>query len=103
MDARAPPTRMSALRKNMSSNTKNIESLQHEKRVFPPPKAFAEQAHIKSMDELEALRAEANAEPEKFWARFAESELHWFKKWDTVLKWQPPDAQWFVGGTINIS
>ena len=37
-----------------------------------------------------------------FWARMAE-ELHWFKKWDTVLKWQPPHAEWFVGGKINIS
>ena len=30
-------------------------------------------------------------------------ELHWFKKWDTVLKWKPPHAEWFVGGKINIS
>ena len=87
----------------MSSVTTNIESLQHEGRIFPPPKAFAEQAHIKSMAELEALRAEASADPEKFWARFAESELHWFRKWDTVLKWEPPHAEWFVGGRINIS
>jgi acetyl-CoA synthetase len=87
----------------MSSVTTNIESLQHEARVFPPPTAFAEHAHIKSMAELEALRAEASADPEKFWARFAEGELHWFRKWDTVLKWEPPHAEWFVGGKINIS
>jgi acetyl-CoA synthetase len=87
----------------MSSVTTNIESLQHEARVFPPSKAFAEQAHIKSMGELEALRAEASADPEKFWARFAEGELHWFRKWDTVLKWAPPHAEWFAGGKINIS
>ncbi len=32
------------------------------------------------------------------------SELHWFKKWDTVLDWSnPPFAKWFVGGKINIS
>ena len=55
------------------------------------------------MDELEALRAEASADPEMFWARMAESELHWFRKWDTVLKWEPPHAQWFVGGKLNIS
>ena len=30
-------------------------------------------------------------------------ELHWFKKWDTVLNWQPPHAEWFVGGKINVS
>ncbi|MFN2578892.1 MAG: acetate--CoA ligase [Pyrinomonadaceae bacterium] len=86
----------------MSSAT-NIESLQQEGRVFNPPSEFAEQAHIKSMAELEALRAEGKADPEKFWARFAESELHWFRKWDQVLHWEPPHAQWFVGGRINIS
>lgn len=86
----------------MSSTTTNIESLQHEDRVFPPPPGFSQHAHIKSMAELEKLRAEASADPEAFWARMAE-ELHWFKKWDTVLNWQPPHAEWFVGGKINIS
>ena len=84
------------------STTTNIESLQQEDRVFPPPPEFSENAHVKSMAELERLRAEASADPEAFWARMAE-ELHWFKKWDTVLKWQPPHAQWFVGGRINVS
>ena len=72
----------------MSTSSTNIESLQTEDRVFPPPPAFSEQAHIKSAEDLESLRAEATAEPEAFWARMAE-ELHWFKKWDTVLNWQP--------------
>ena len=87
----------------MSSVTTNIESLQTEERVFHPPKEFAAQAHIRSMEELEQLRAEASADPEEFWARFADSELHWFKKWDSVLKWEPPHAEWFGGGKINIS
>jgi acetyl-CoA synthetase len=50
---------------------------------------------------LEALRREASDAPEAFWARMAEGELHWFKKWDAVLKWEPPHAEWFVGGKIN--
>jgi acetyl-CoA synthetase len=84
------------------STIKNIESLQQEDRVFPPSPEFSEKAHIKSMAELERLRAEATEDPESFWARMAE-ELHWFKKWDTVLKWQPPHAEWFGGGRINVS
>ena len=75
----------------------------HEERVFPPPKSFSEHAHIKSMEELERLRSEADKDPEAFWGRYAEQELHWFKKWDSVLKWVPPHAEWFVGGKINIS
>jgi len=86
----------------MSPTSTNIESLQHEDRVFPPPPAFAEKAHIKSLEDLNRLRAEASADPEAFWARMA-GELHWFKRWDTVLNWQPPHAEWFVGGKINVS
>lgn len=86
----------------MSSATTNIESLQQEHRLFPSPSGFSEHANIKSMEELERLRAEASADPESFWARMAE-ELHWFKKWDKVLNWKPPHAEWFVGGRINIS
>jgi len=74
----------------------------HEERIFPPPPEFSENAHIKSAAELESLRAEADADPEAFWARMAE-ELHWFKKWDAVLKWEPPHAEWFGGGKINLS
>lgn len=86
----------------MSTVTQNIESVLHEERVFPPPESFSKQAHIKSWEELEKMRSEALADPEAFWARMAE-ELHWFKKWDTVLKWDPPHAEWFGGGKINIS
>jgi acetyl-CoA synthetase len=86
----------------VSTVTTNIESVLQEKRIFPPPPEFSAKAHIKSEAELESLRAEAHADPEAFWARMAE-ELHWFKKWDTVLKWDPPHAEWFGGGKINIS
>ena len=83
-------------------STTNIESFQQEERIFPPPPSFAEQSHIKSLADLESLRAEASADPEGFWARMAE-ELHWFRKWDKVLEWKPPHAEWFLGGKINLS
>ena len=28
--------------------------------------------------------------------------MHWFAPWTKVLDWQPPVAQWFVGGKINL-
>jgi len=87
----------------VSTSTTNIDSVLHEKRVFQPPDSFSESAHIKSMEQLERLRAEASANPEEFWQRYAEEELHWFKKWDSVLKWEPPHAEWFGGGKINIA
>lgn len=86
----------------MSTVTTNIETLSHEERVFPPAASFSEKAHVKSLAELEELRREARERPDEFWSRMAE-ELHWYKKWDKVLQWDPPHAQWFVGGKLNIS
>jgi acetyl-CoA synthetase len=80
-----------------------IESILQEKRIFPPPAEFSQKAQIKSMEEYQELYEKAKADPQKFWADLAQTELDWFQKWDTVLDWQPPFAKWFVGGKINIS
>lgn len=79
-----------------------IESVLNEDRIFPPPADFAAHAHIKSFEEYEQIYAEAAADVPAFWAKQA-AELDWFKKWDTVLEWNPPHAKWFVGGKINIA
>ncbi|MGL5806185.1 MAG: acetate--CoA ligase [Xenococcaceae cyanobacterium] len=80
-----------------------IESILQEKRLFSPPGEFSLKAHITSLAQYQILYDRAKADPEKFWAELAEEELHWFKKWDRVLDWQPPFAKWFVNGKINIS
>jgi len=85
----------------MSQDT--IESILHEKRLFQPPAEFSQKAHIKSLEEYQALYDKAKADPQAFWAELAAQELHWFQNWDTVLDWQPPFAKWFVNGKINIS
>ncbi|HIK32183.1 MAG TPA: acetate--CoA ligase [Oscillatoriales cyanobacterium M59_W2019_021] len=85
----------------MSSST--IESILQEKRTFPPSPEFSQNAKISSMEAYQQLYDRAAADPESFWEELAETELHWFQKWDTVLDWQPPVAQWFVGGKLNIS
>ena len=80
-----------------------IESILQEKRLFPPPAEFSQQAHIKSLEEYQQLYDKAAADPQGFWAELAEKELDWFQTWDNVLDWQPPFAKWFVNGKINIS
>jgi acetyl-CoA synthetase len=80
----------------------NIDSTLNELRKFEPPPEFSKQAHIKTLNEYEHLYRESVDDPDKFWSRIA-SELHWFKKWDTVLEWNCPWAKWFVGGQINLS
>jgi acetyl-CoA synthetase len=80
----------------------NIDSTLDEQRSFAPSAEFSQRAQIKSLAEYEALYKESVEQPEEFWARAAE-ELHWFKKWDKVLEWNPPWAKWFCGGEINLS
>ena len=84
------------------SDSTSIESSQIESRVFPPPLEFAANAHVKSFDEYEAMYAEAAKDPAAFWAKQAE-QLHWFRKWDTILEWNEPFAKWFTGGKLNVS
>ena len=82
----------------MAENGGGIEALLQEDRTFPPPDAFREQANMADPKIYE----EAQRDPEGFWAKLAE-ELHWFKKWDKVLEWDPPYAKWFDGGKLNVS
>ena len=84
-----------------STTDPNLSSILHENRVFPPPAEFAAQAHVKSLEEYEALYRRSIQDPESFWAGIA-SELHWFTPWTKVLDWQPPSARWFVGGKTNL-
>ncbi|MEZ4367065.1 MAG: acetate--CoA ligase [Kofleriaceae bacterium] len=77
-----------------------IDSVLTEDRVFPPPPAFAAQAHVGSLAAYEAMAAQAEADPEGFWAEQA-GQLRWSRPWDRVLDWQSPDARWFDGGTLN--
>jgi acetyl-CoA synthetase len=74
------------------------DDLLREDRSFSPSAEFTARAHVRD----ESLYAEAERDPEAYWARFAR-ELEWSKPWDRVLDWQPPNAKWFVGGKINVS
>jgi acetyl-CoA synthetase len=78
-----------------------ITSILKEIRQFPPPAAFSAQARIKSLAESEQLWERAKKDPEGFWAEQAEA-LHWFRRWDKVLVWNEPHAQWFAGGKLNV-
>lgn len=80
----------------------DIDSTLREHRVFPPAPEFSAKAHVKSLEQYEAMYRESIEDPEKFWANAAQ-DLHWFKPWDKVLEWNLPWAKWFVGGKINLS
>ncbi|MDF1740496.1 MAG: acetate--CoA ligase [Verrucomicrobiales bacterium] len=81
----------------------NIESLQTENRVFAPSAEFSAKAHVKSLEEYDALHKRSVEDPDAWWSEQAEN-LFWQKKWDTVLDWSDaPFAKWFDGGKINAS
>src|SRR5438067_4680685 len=75
-----------------------IADLLREDRTFLANESFKQHALVRD----ESIYAEADRDPEAFWARFA-GELEWARKWDRVLDWQPPHAKWFVGGKLNAS
>ena len=74
----------------MSSPSKLYENIDRIKVTITPGKHF------------EQISNEALAEPDKFWATQARN-LIWFKEWRHVLDWNPPFAEWFVGGQLNAS
>ena len=80
-----------------------IDTVMQEERVFPPGEAFSSRARISSMEAYEKLWNDSKADPEKFWGKIAEDELHWFQPFQTVLEWNEPFARWFVGGQTNVS
>ena len=82
--------------------TIDIESKLRETRVFAPSAEFSSKAHIKSMEEYEAIWKRSIENPEEFWAEIA-SELHWFEQPKKILEWNEPFAKWFVGGKTNIT
>jgi acetyl-CoA synthetase len=66
---------------------------------FPPPEEFREHALLNDPEVYER----AERDPQGWWVEQAE-QLHWFRRWDTVLDdSNPPFYKWFEGGTINAS
>ena len=80
----------------------SIESTMHESRTFDPPESDGNEPwHCSSLEQYRALYRRSIDDPAGFWAEAA-GELHWFKPWDKVLSYSPPDARWFAGGTTNL-
>ncbi|MDE0624063.1 MAG: acetate--CoA ligase [Bryobacterales bacterium] len=72
--------------------------------LYHPSESFVDRANVKPGEPYEALIAKASADPEAFWSDLAESELHWFRKWDKVLdESEAPFYKWFTGATTNMS
>ena len=82
----------------MTEVQQHISALLSEERVFEPGPDFVARALVKDR----SIYERAEADYQGFWAEQAE-RLAWFRRWDTVMDWQPPWVKWFVGGTLNAS
>ncbi|OAJ62943.1 acetate--CoA ligase [Paraburkholderia ginsengiterrae] len=81
-----------------------IESVLHERRVFPPSAAAAAGASISGMDAYRTLAAEAERDYEGFWGRLARETLSWKTPFTKVLdESKAPFYTWFEDGQLNAS
>ncbi len=78
----------------MSTGEPSIETMFTEERSYPPSPEFA---------------AQANAKPdiydvpfEEFWEREGRERLTWFEPFTELYRWEPPFAQWYLGGKLNV-
>ena len=78
----------------------SISSLLQEHRIFNPSKKFSQNANIGSMESYASMRQIANLDPLTHWNEQA-NKIHWFSKWETILDWKYPHAQWFKEGYTN--
>ena len=75
-----------------------------ENRVFNPPKAFAKQAAISSMDQYHAMCKAFEKDFDGTWARLAKENLYWKKPFTKVLdESKAPFYKWFEDGLTNAS
>ncbi len=81
---------------------KTTVALLAEERVFRPLPQLVIDANLNPNDYEQAVK-KGRDDLEGFWEEAAE-ELHWFKKWDTVLnRSDAPFFKWFEGGKTNIA
>ena len=82
----------------MSKDAGTLDALLTEDRRFSPSEDFRTRAVVSDADIYER----ANTDRESYWVEWAE-QLDWFRRWDSVLEWQPPHVKWFVGGKLNVA
>jgi acetyl-CoA synthetase len=82
---------------------RDIQSVLQEDRIFPPSKAFVEQATLKAA-ELQSMYDKAAADYVGFWADLAVAEIDWQRPFTVPLDdSRAPNFRWFTDGQLNVS
>ena len=83
-------------------------NLMHEERKFLPPKSLSRKAHVKSLQEYEALYRRSIEDSDAFWLEQAKT-LQWFQEPTLACQytWDSPanviEHTWFKDGSLNVS
>jgi acetyl-CoA synthetase len=73
-------------------------------KLYAPPPALAESAHVAGMAAYQRLCAEAEADYEGYWSRLAREFVSWKKPFTVALNSSnAPFFKWFEDGTLNVS
>ncbi|MEA2055354.1 MAG: acetate--CoA ligase, partial [Candidatus Thermoplasmatota archaeon] len=74
-------------------------------RVFNPGTEVSSGAYIGNMARYKELYEESIRNPDEFWARMAEENVSWYKKWDKVQEFDFKEAniKWFEGAKLNVA
>ncbi len=84
-------------------SNQDIQSILHEEREFPPADSFVGNARIDAQ-RYQELCAQAEKDPQEFWANLAREHLHWHKPFKVVLdESDAPNYRWFSDGELNVS
>ena len=85
-----------------------MENTKGKDHVFAPARAFAERAHVGSMDAYRKLYERSVKDPEGFWGEIADG-FHWRRKWTKLRDFNfsrkrgPIAVEWFRGAETNLS
>ena len=79
------------------------------KEIYPVPENFRKKAYINSYDQYKKMWQESIDDPDAFWAKIAEEQVTWFKKWDKVADFNYGTSaddlyiRWFTNAKLNVS
>ncbi|MGH7912538.1 MAG: acetate--CoA ligase [Candidatus Dormibacteraceae bacterium] len=71
-----------------------IETMETEARRYPPSPEFAAQAN--------AGADLYQRDPDEFWRTEGAGRVSWFEPFTELKRWEPPYAQWYLGGKLNV-
>ncbi len=83
----------------MANELNAIDALSYEQRKFPPSPEFKASAIVSD----QSLYEEGERDFEAYWARHARELVSWSQSFTKILEWDPPYAEWFSDGTLNVS